>query len=83
MIGALGLVGGILLIVGLAGLVVPIWAIVDAAMRPSSAFSAAGSSKGMWITLILVLWIFTGIAGFVLALFYLFSIRPRVRSKMG
>jgi hypothetical protein len=37
----------------------------------------------MWITLILVLWFFTGILGVVAAVVYLGSIRPRVRAITG
>jgi len=66
------------LALGLVTLVVPIWAIVDAASRPSGAFAAAGSSKAMWITLIAVFWILTGLIGLILACVYLASIRPRV-----
>lgn len=61
---------------------IPIWAIVDAAMRPTQAFSAAGSSKGTWISLIAVFWILTGIVGLVLACVYLVSIRPRVKAAV-
>jgi hypothetical protein len=73
----------IVVIVAIAGLLVPIWAIADAASRPSAAFVAAGSSKAMWITLIVVFWLVTGIVGFVLAIVYLASIRPRVRAISG
>jgi hypothetical protein len=69
-----------LLLVLVVGLVVPIWAIVDAASRPSGAFSAAGSSKTMWIVLIVVGWLVTGLIGIILAVVYLASIRPRVRT---
>jgi Protein of unknown function (DUF2516) len=58
---------------------VPIWAIADAARTPREAFVSAGSSKGMWITLVAVFTLFTGIIGFVLAIIYLVSVRPRVR----
>jgi Protein of unknown function (DUF2516) len=70
-------------LVGLVGFVIPIWAIVDAASRPSGAFSAAGSSKAMWISLIVVFWLVTGIVGLILAAVYLASIRPRVRAITG
>jgi hypothetical protein len=73
----------IVFIVFVVGLVVPIWAIVDAASRPSGAFTAAGSSKGMWITLIAVGWLLTGVIGLILACVYLASIRPRVRAVAG
>jgi len=58
----------------------PLWAIVDALSRPSGAFKAAGSSKGMWVALILVFWLLTGLIGVVLAVVYLAAIRPRVRA---
>jgi Na+-driven multidrug efflux pump len=70
----------VVLFILVVGLVVPVWAIVDAASRPSGAFSAAGSSKTMWIVLIVVGWLVTGLIGIVLALVYLVSIRPRVRA---
>jgi hypothetical protein len=83
MIGAIFGVDAIMLLFGLAGLVIPLWAIVDAASRPSGAFMAAGSSKSLWISLILITWLLTVIIGFVLAVAYLASIRPRVRSAIG
>lgn len=67
----------------LVSLAVSIWAIVDAAQRPSGAFTAAGSSKAMWITLIVVFTVLTGFIGFILACVYLGSIRPRVRAAGG
>jgi hypothetical protein len=73
----------VVLVVVVVGLVIPVWAIVDAASRPSAAFAAAGSSKAMWITLIVVFWLVTGLIGFVLACVYLASIRPRVRAVSG
>ncbi len=73
----------IVFVLGIVGLVVPIWAIVDAASRPSGAFAAAGSSKAMWITLIAVFWVLTGLIGLILACVYLASIRPRVAAIGG
>ena len=73
----------IVLIVAVAGLLVPIWAIADAASRPTGAFVAAGSSKALWITLIVVFWLVTGVVGFVLACVYLASVRPRVKAISG
>jgi hypothetical protein len=60
-----------------------IWAIADAASRPSGAFAAAGSNKAMWIALIAVFYFVTGIIGFILAVVYLANIRPRVRAVGG
>jgi len=77
-----GLDGLFVLLIGLVGLVLPIWVLVDAISRPTGAFTAAGSSKGMWIALILLFWLFTGIVGVVLSVVYLASIRPRVKGVM-
>ena len=71
---------GIIFAIGVAMLIVPIWALIDAITRPTGAFVAAGSSKGMWIALILLFSIFTGVIGLVLSIVYLASIRPRVRA---
>ncbi len=68
------------LLLSLAGLVACIWALVDAVSRPSAAFTLAGSNKAMWIALIAVFTILVQIIGMVLAVIYLVSIRPRVRS---
>ena len=69
----------IVVIVVFVFLGVPIWAVVDAASRSSSAFSAAGSSKALWITLILVFLFFFEPVSIILAFVYLVSVRPRVR----
>ncbi|MGA2036551.1 MAG: DUF2516 family protein [Acidimicrobiales bacterium] len=71
---------GVFFLIVLGSLVVSIWAIVDAARTPTEAFLAAGSSKGMWITLIALLTLFTCIVGCILAIVYLTSIRSRVRA---
>jgi hypothetical protein len=70
----------LVLFILVVGLMVPVWAIIDAASRPSGAFSAAGSSKAMWLVLIVVGWLVTGLIGIILALVYLVSIRPRIRA---
>ncbi len=76
--------GGLVLMVGfLVSLVLSIWAIGDAVSRPTGAFLAASSSRGMWIALIALTWLFTGIVGLVLAIVYLVSIRPRVKAVMA
>jgi hypothetical protein len=60
-----------------------IWAIIDAASRPPEAFVAVGDSKSLWITLIAVFTLALGIVGFILALVYLLSVRPKVRNWSG
>ena len=78
-----GLDGIFILVITIVMLVIPIWALVDSIARPSGAFSAANSSKGMWIALIAITWLLTGIVGTVLSVVYLASIRPRVRAVMS
>jgi Protein of unknown function (DUF2516) len=75
-----GVDGIFIALVGIVMLIIPIWALVDAIARPSAAFSAARSSKGMWIALIAITWLLTGIIGTVLSVVYLASIRPRVKA---
>ena len=63
----------------IAALGIPIWAIVDAAGRPESCWSAVGANKTLWIVLIAVFTFACGIVGLVLAIVYLASLRPRLR----
>lgn len=69
--------GSSLMLVSLIGLAVPLWAIVDAFMRPATAFYAAGSNKTAWIAVLLVT-TFLGL-GIFLGLFYLIGVRGKVR----
>ncbi len=72
----------VVLIVVLAGVLIPIWALADVGSKPAAAFAAAGSSKGRWMALIIVFWLLTGIVGLVLAIVYMASVRPRVSQAM-
>ncbi len=74
--------GILLLLIVVAMLIIPIWALIDAIARPSGAFAAAGSSKGMWVALIAITWLLTGIIGTILAIVYLASIRPRIKAVL-
>ena len=65
-------VGIVFMIIFLAFLILPIYCIVDAISRPSSAFKDADSDKTLWIVL---LFIFSPLA----AVIYLAAIRPKVR----
>ena len=81
MLGSIGGAYGVLVWIGLAiAIVTPVWAIVDAISRPTAAFHAAGSSKALWLTLLIATWILTILIGLVLAVVYLVAIRPRVRA---
>jgi hypothetical protein len=66
----------IALIAVFCGLVVPIWAIADAASRPAVAFYGAGSNKTAWIVVIAVALIFG--FGLFLGGFYLLFTRRKV-----
>lgn len=66
----------IVLIAVFCSVVIPIWAIVDAASHPAVAFSGAGSNKTAWIAVIAVA-LSIGL-GFFLGGFYLLFTRPKV-----
>lgn len=74
--------GDLLIVLALlvCGLLVPLWAVVDAAQRPAGAFYGAGSNKTTWIVVIAVAWFFG--LGFFLGGFYLLFTRPKVRRQM-
>jgi Protein of unknown function (DUF2516) len=74
-----GIDGILVLLIPLASLVVAVWALVDAAIRPGPAFEAAGQSKVLWIVLPIVGMFLFAIIGGVLGVVYLASIRPKVR----
>ena len=61
--------------------VVPIWAVVDAANRPAVAFYGAGSNKTAWIVVIVVSW-FIGM-GFFLGGYYLLFTRRKLRRQLS
>jgi hypothetical protein len=75
---------GFALLIGIVVLVceivVPTWALVDAANRPKTVFYNAGSNKTVWIVLIVVSWLIG--LGFFLAGFYLVFTRPKVRRQV-
>jgi uncharacterized membrane protein YwzB len=71
--------GFIIVLVALGSLVLALWALIDAATRPESAFKAAGQSKVLWIILPIVgIFLFTFVGG-VLGIVYLATIRPKVK----
>lgn len=51
---------------------VPVWGIIDAAIRPDSAWAAAGQSKLAWILVQVFLWVVGSAVYFV-------AIRPKVK----
>ena len=69
----------LVLVIGFCAVVVPIWAVVDAANRTPVAFYAAGSNKTAWIVVIVVSW-FLGM-GFFLGGYYLLFTRRKLRHQ--
>jgi hypothetical protein len=61
------------LLVILLVIALPIWAVLDAAIRPNGAWQAAEQSKVVWVLVIL----FMPLLGSIL---YFAAIRPRVRA---
>jgi hypothetical protein len=70
----------VIVVLGLVPLAICIWAIVDAASRPDTAWKAIGKSRATWITLIAVFTIFCNLVGFVLAIAYLTTIRNQLKA---
>jgi hypothetical protein len=70
----------VVLIVLFCSVVVPVWAISDAASRPAAAFYGAGSNRTAWIAVIVVA-LLIGL-GFFLDAFYLIFTRPKVRRQV-
>lgn len=62
-------------------LIFPLWSLVDASMRTNGDFERIGQSRGTWIVLLLVgIFCFT-IVGAVLGIYYLLSVRPKLRAQ--
>jgi hypothetical protein len=72
----------VLLILSLPFVVVPLWAIIDAAHRPDAAWRASGQSKATWLVLLIVFFFFEPI-GVILAIVYLAAIRGQVVASEG
>ena len=68
---AIGLLVLLILVVGLVGFAVWLWALIDALQRPDSDWRSADQSKIVWILVIVLV----GIIG---SLIYLVVARPRL-----
>ena len=86
----LGPIEGLLGLLTLGLLVLKLFALVDAAVRPEPVWRAAGtSSKTLWLVLLVVAVLFNGlggilaIAGLVAAIVYLVDVRPKLREVRG
>jgi hypothetical protein len=71
----------VVLVIGFCAVVVPIWAVVDAANRSAVAFYAAGSNKTAWIVVIVASWFFG--MGFFLGGYYLLFTRKKIQRQLA
>jgi hypothetical protein len=84
-----GPLGGFFLIISLALLVVELWALIDAVLRPASAYEAAGKqSKVFWVVILVLAVLFRGLGllgllGLIAAIVYLVDVRPALREVSG
>jgi hypothetical protein len=75
--------GGAFLVLGLASFVLRVWALVDALVRPETAYVAAGKqSKVLWVVLLVVGLIFW-LVGVIAAIVYFVDVRPALRGASG
>jgi hypothetical protein len=75
-----GAFGTLFLLLGVASFFVVVWALIDAAIRPTMAFQAAGQNKVLWIILPIVGLFLFGFIGGIIGLVYLGVIRPKIKS---
>jgi uncharacterized membrane protein YwzB len=82
----LGPLHGIFLVISLVTLVIKVWALIDAAVRPPGAFVSEGKqTKGLCVAILVVAVLatyvgFLSIIGLVAALVYLLDVRPAVKA---
>jgi hypothetical protein len=60
--------------------VLGIWALVDVISRSTHAFKAAEKSKTLWLVLLIVGLVFAGVLSGLLGVFYLVTVRPKVKA---
>jgi hypothetical protein len=71
-------IGGPEILIVLAFIALPIWALIDAASRPDAVWTAADQSKTMWIVLLVIGILIVFPVGIIVALIYLLSIRQKL-----
>jgi hypothetical protein len=84
-----GSLNGIFLIISLALLVLELFAVVDACIRPTQAYPAAGKQTKVFWVVILILAVFfrgigiLGLAGLIATIVYLVDVRPALKEVGG
>lgn len=68
----------VIVLIVLLLLVLPVWAAIDAAGRPTWAFERAGTNKTLWIVLPIVGIFVCGLVGIVSGIMWFASIKPKV-----
>jgi hypothetical protein len=70
----------VVIVIAAIFLIFPIWSLADAAMRSPADFERIGQSRSTWIVLLLLgIFCFT-IVGAVLGIYYLTSVRRKLRA---
>ena len=69
--GGLGVPELLIILFILGGMVLPVWGIVDAAIRPDPVWAAAGQNKVVWVIIQIFLWTLGAVIYFV-------AIRPKL-----
>jgi hypothetical protein len=84
----LGTTNGLFQVVVLALIVMKLFALIDALIRPARLYVAAGKqTKVFWAVIltlaVLINWYFLWLAGIVAAIVYLVDVRPALREASG
>src|SRR3954471_9632364 len=69
---------GALVVLGLVTVALAVWAVADAARRPTAAWNRIQKGKGTWIALIVVFTLLFGVIGLALSIYYLAVVRPQL-----
>jgi hypothetical protein len=74
-------IGAVEILIFLAALGLPVWAITDAALKPREAWMAIGQNRVVWILLLAALTFAFGL-GVVLAVVCLVAVRPKLTAAV-
>jgi hypothetical protein len=74
-----------LIVLGMSALllIIPIWAIIDAAGRADKQWAGIGNSKGLWIAMMALSAVLCTPIGAVISIYYLAVMRPRLDAAGG
>lgn len=72
----------VFVLVILAGIALPWWAVVDVASRPRESFASSGLTKRTWLFLLIGFTVFTFFVGLGIALYYVFKVQPKMKRRV-